>query len=301
MNKIFEANMQKRILIFFLLCLTITISSPLYAQMKNITNKAEAEQLITAVGFMDYPPVGYIDKVKYKNADDVFVDKYRTVFEDIINEFSQATEKRVKYIFDRNKNYEELIRNVRGGEYDMVLGVYHETQLYEGLDVVFPSLLNNPISIIMLPKNTGKVKNLAQLKTLKGAISTKEYLSDYVTEQLKNYNLEYIDEPQKMFEKLYMGEIDYVFASYFFGIVETAKLGLRDKLTFSKQVIWNMPLFIGVSKTSSNRKYLVGKLTSYSERPDSKAKLENKLRQMIMDIELQYKGTIPPAYSQNSI
>lgn len=289
--------MQKLIKIMGLIVYSFLTCGNVSAQVKNVTHKTDSYETITVVGFMDYPPVGYIDQVLYRGTKDVYVDKYRTVFENIMNEFAEATAKKIKYIYKTESDYGSLIRQVRGGKYDMVLGVYHETKLYEGLDIVFPSLLNNPISIIMLPRNAGKVKTLTQLKKMKGAISTREHLSDYVSEQLKDYNLEYIDEPEKMFEKLYTGEIDYVFASYFFGIVETAKLGLRDKLSFSKQVIWNMPLFLGISKMSPNRNYLVGKLTSYSEKPESKDKLENKLRQMIMDFELKNRGVVPPAWS----
>lgn len=289
--------MQKFFKIIMLTLLTVTAAGSVSAQVKNITVNTEAVDKIKVVGFLDYPPVGYIERIPYPNTENAYHDEYRTVFEEIMNEFAKTTGKKIEYIYETKLPYDELIRRVRGGRYDLVLGVYHETKLYDGLDIVFPSLINNPISIIMLPQNAGKIKSLSQLKNMKGAISTREHLSDYVSEQLKNYNPEYIDEPEQMFEKLYTGEIDYVFASYFFGIVETAKLGLRDKLSFSKQVIWNMPLFFGISKMSPSRNYLIGKLTSYSEKPENKVKLENKLKDMIMQFELQNRGVIPPAYS----
>ena len=288
-----------RILLTF--AIAFGISNPAAAQIKNVTLKTDAYDTISVIGFTNYPPVGYFEKqLKYKDREDAFIEVYRTVFESLLKEFAQATGKRIKYVNEKNDNYRELIRKVRGGKIDMALGIYHETKLYEGLEIIFPSLINNPISIIMLPKNAGKIKNLSQLKKLKGAVSSREYLSDFVSEQMKEYNLEYIDEPEKMFEKLYTGEIDYVFASYFFGIIESSKLGLRDKLSFSKQVIWNMPLFLGISKLSPNRNYLVGKLTSYSEKPESKTKMENKLREMIMEFELKNRGVVPPAYSRDS-
>ena len=288
-----------RILLTF--AIAFGISNPAAAQIKNVTLKTDAYDTISVIGFTNYPPVGYFEKqLKYKDREDAFIEVYRTVFESLLKEFAQATGKRIKYVNEKNDNYRELIRKVRGGQIVMALGIYHETKLYEGLEIIFPSLINNPISIIMLPKNAGKIKNLSQLKKLKGAVSSREYLSDFVSEQMKEYNLEYIDEPEKMFEKLYTGEIDYVFASYFFGIIESSKLGLRDKLSFSKQVIWNMPLFLGISKLSPNRNYLVGKLTSYSEKPESKTKMENKLREMIMEFELKNRGVVPPAYSRDS-
>lgn len=277
-----------------LLAFAFSLPNQAAAQIKNVTRRTDAYDTITVTGFLNYPPVGYTEKTSRNDIDD-----YHTVFEGLLNEFSDATGKKIKYIYGKDYDYGELIRKVRGGQIDMALGVYHETKLYEGLELIYPSLINNQISIIMLPQNAGKIKNLSQLKTLKGAVSNREYLSDFVSEQMKEYNLQYFDEPEKMFEKLYTGEIDYVFASYFFGIVETSKLGLRDKLSFSKQVIWNMPLFLGISKLSPNRNYLAGKLTSYSEKPESKSKMENKLREMIMNFELKNRGVVPPPYTRN--
>ena len=288
-----------RILLTF--AIAFGISNPAAAQIKNVTRKTDAYDTISVIGFTNYPPVGYFEKqLKYKDREDAFIEVYRTVFESLLEEVAQATGKRIKFVNEKDDDYHELIRKVRGGKIDMALGIYHETKLYEGLEIIFPALIHNPISITMLPKNAGKIKNLSQLKKLKGAVSSREYLSDFVSEQMKEYNLEYIDEPEKMFEKLYTGEIDYVFASYFFGIIESSKLGLRDKLSFSKQVIWNMPLFLGISELSPNRNYLVGKLTSYSEKPESKTKMENKLREMIMEFELKNRGVGPPAYSRDS-
>lgn len=291
--------MKNILRILLTLAIAFGISNPAAAQIKNVTLKTDAYDTISVIGFTNYPPVGYFEKqLKYEDREDAFIEVYRTVFENLLEEFAQATGKRIKFVNEKEDDYHELIRKVRGGKIDMALGIYHETKLYEGLEIIFPSLINNPISIIMLPKNAGKIKNLSQLKKLKGAVSSREYLSDFVSEQMKEYNLEYIDEPEKMFEKLYTGEIDYVFASYFFGIIESSKLGLRDKLSFSKQVIWNMPLFLGISKLSPNRNYLVGKLTSYSEKPESKTKMENKLREMIMEFELKNRGVVPPPYSR---
>lgn len=243
---------------------------------------------IIATGFLDYPPVGFMT-----NEDNNKI--FRSVFEEVMNDFSEKNDLKVVYVTD--DNYENLVRKTLGGKIDLVLGVYHETKLYDGLEIVFPSMINNPISIIMLPKNAGKIKNLNQLKKLKGGISNKEYLSDYVKEQLQTYDLERFDSSNAMFEKLFTGKIDYVFASHFFGIIETSKLGLRDRLSFSKQIIWNMPLFFGVSKMSPMRAIISGKLITYSDNPENKEKLEAHLKKMIEEIELQNRGVVPPTYS----
>lgn len=83
---------------------------------------------------------------------------------------------------------------MRRGEIDMLLGMYHETAMYMGLEYVFPAAVNNPIVAIMLPGRIHEVKSRADLKKLRGAMSTHEHLSDFVAQELKQYNV-------KKFEK----------------------------------------------------------------------------------------------------
>lgn len=277
--------------ITLVLLLGCVISSSVMAQFaKKIYDDEEQKNKIKVGGFIDYPPVGYLKKVDRSVS-------YETVFHQIMDDFAQNTNSIIAY--ETEGDYKDIVTKVQGGDLDLLLGSYHETKLYEGLEFVFPSMINNPISIIMLPKNANKIRTLTQLKKLKGGISNKEHLSDYVNEQLADYDIERFDSSYKMFEKLYTGQIDYIFASHFFGIVESAKLGLRDRLSFSKQVIWNMPLFLGVSKMSPYRKFLTGKLSSYSENPANKEKLEAYLKKMINDLEIYYRGVVPPPYSLN--
>lgn len=280
--------MKKLLQKIFLAALIIFSPENSQAQIKKMLSYNPDQHVVLATGFLDYPPIGYI---KTEGRDRYFI----SVFDEVMRDFSKNTGLKVKYVFDGD--YRNLIRKTEGGKIDLVLGIYHETKMYEGFDIVFPSMINNPVSIITLPEKAGSITNLSQLKKLKGGISNKEYLTDYVNEQLDAYNLERFDSSNAMFEKLFTGQIDYVFASYFFGIVETSKLGLRDRLSFSKQVIWNMPLFFGISKMSELRTLLGGKLAAYSEKPENKEKLEKYLKKMIYEIEESYRGVVPPAYS----
>lgn len=277
----------KKISMFFALSLLMTFdASAQFAGRGDGENAVRAQ--IKATGFLDYPPVGYTTTERHSTV-------YHTVFGEVMTDLAKNANLEIEYI--TNGTYKDLVQQVLGGEIDILLGSYHETAIYDGLEFVFPSIINNPVSIILLPQNAKKVKNLTLLKKMKGGISNKEYLSDYVKDQLKAYDIEHFDSSNAMFEKLFTGKIDYIFASHFFGIVESSKLGLRDRLSFSKQVIWNMPLFFGVSKMSRERKLLTEKLSSYSEKPENKEKIEAYLKVMINDIELSYRGVVPPAYS----
>ena len=70
----------------------------------------------------------------------------------------------------------------------MILGMYHETELYKGLEAVYPSIMSNPITVFMLPNRINEVQKIEDLKKLRGVGITKEHYSDYVAEQIKQYN-----------------------------------------------------------------------------------------------------------------
>ena len=56
-------------------------------------------------------------------------------------------------------------------------------------------------------------------------------------------------------------------------------------------------LFFGTSKFSQNRRILTQKLSSYSNLPQNKEKLEQHLRELIRDYEIKYQGVVPPNFA----
>lgn len=72
--------------------------------------------------------------------------------------------------------------------------------------------------------------------------------------------------------------------------IEAIKLGLREQISIAKQTLWKMPLFIGVSKISPQRKLITQKLTRFSEDPKNQQLIEDYLKQMIADFEKEYNG-----------
>lgn len=206
-------------------------------------------------------------------------------------------ENNLKIIYNLKKNdYEDLVAAVRSGDIDMILGMYHETELYKGLEAVYPSIMSNPITVFMLPNRINEVQKIEDLKKLKGVGITKEHYSDYVAEQIKQYNLEMVDTPYELFERLFTKKADYIMVSQYYGLVEAIKLGLREQISIAKQTLWKMPLFIGVSKISPQRKLITQKLTRFSEDPKNQQLIEDYLKQMIADFEKEYNGVVPPTF-----
>ncbi len=287
-------------LFFFIFCFSSFWSFDSYAQMKNVTNAARSSEELKVTGYMNYAPVGYVEEF-YVGKSKKPTYTYRSVFEGIIDELKQKSNIRINYIYALGSSTDKYIADINTGDIDIFLGAYYDTKKFQRTELVFPSILNNPVTIITMPENASKISNLSQLKQLKGAVCNQDEFSDYVKQQMEGYNLESVDTPLQLFEKLYTGEVDFVFVTQYFGIVEASKLGIRDYLSFSKQVVWNMPLFIGISQLSPNRKFLVQKLTSYSENPENKIKIEQKLQEMVRNIELENRGVVPPAFIKKEI
>ena len=278
-------------LLFLLAFIILTIADArAVVYMNDDAKRGENKKLITLTGFVDYAPLGSMQDLNY------IYSPYENIFEPLMEDFANLYNLELDYVY--KKDYRALVREVRSGKIDIILGIYHQTKLYNGIDYVFPSILNNPITVITLPHRADEIQTVEDLKKLKGAISEKEWLSDYVNEELNYFQVEKIADYDLLFEKLFKGEIDYAFISQYAGLIAAAKLGLRNKVSFAKQMVWNMPLFIGVGKMSPNRKYLLPRLVKFCEDANNKKKLEQHLIQTVNGIEQKYIGTVPPNYAE---
>lgn len=270
--------------------LSLALSSAAWAQVEfNTSTNREVKQL-RATGFLNYPPFGV-----FKNPS--VPASYFNIFQPVIANYAKYANFMVDYT--TNYSYPELVRMVRGGKIDILAGVYHDTEMYQGLEIVYPALLNNPIMLVMLPDQISSVKNTDDLKKLKGAISTKEYLSDFVSNEMKNFNLQRIDDDYTLYQKLFRREIDYIFTSNYYAKVVQAQLGIRNKVSFSKEAIWNMPLFIAISKMSPYRKQVYNGLTVYLAQPKAQELVEQEVAKYIAEVEKQNAGRVAPDFINN--
>lgn len=281
--------MIKTLKTIFCISLSFLLSTEAFAlvEMKNDKNTLSKELKVTS--FIDYPPFGYIKNPHNRTT-------FTTIFQEFLDDYVKENYFTPEYVV--NKNYETLIRDVRRGEIDILLGMYFETKIYNSLEIIYPSVINNPMTVIMLPSRIGEIKSTIDLKKLKGGFNKSEHISDYAKNQMSLYQITEFTNSNDMYEKLFTGEIDFVFTSYYFGIFETSRLGLRNQVSFSKQTLWDMPLFIGVSKTSRYRKLLVKTLTRMSENPETKKKMNDHLIKTINEIENANRGIVPPAYTK---
>ncbi len=259
-------------------------ASAAVAQVEFEQIKSRTQEKLQVTGFFDYYPFG-----QYQN------NIYSGVFKPFIEYFADHGQYVLDYL-PISMNYEDTIREVSKGEADVVLGMYSETSLYADLKFIYPAAIDNPIHLVMLPSKISTIRSVQDLKSLKGAIHSKEMFSDYVNDKLKDFAVEYVDNSHELYGKLIRGEIDYVLTGIYFGTIETAKLGIRHQVAFSKQSLWNIPVFIGISKASVHREYLSHTLSKLLEKPEIKEKIQKDMDDLVNAVIEEYAGTVPPSF-----
>ncbi|MDO4183659.1 MAG: hypothetical protein Q4D11_00235 [Rhodospirillales bacterium] len=220
-----------------------------------------------------------------------------SVFDDILLQMSAIVS--IKPQLYCNYDYETTIRKGAKGASDLALGIYSDTSLYEQWKIIYPAALDNPVHLVMIPERIPEVKTIDDLKKLKGAIHANDHFNDFVTEQLQNFDLEKIENSEELYRKLITGEIDYIFITYWYGKAEALKLGINDMVSFSKKSIWNMPLFIGVSKLSVGRDFLSHTLTEWMKDDEIREKIKQRAIQLLQQTAEENRGKVPLTYQPN--
>lgn len=219
------------------------------------------------------------------------------IFDDLVKDLvTLTTFKSNMYCVD---SYEDSIRNGAKGKGDIALGVYSDTSLYEEWKIIYPAAIDNPVHLVMIPSRISEVKSIDDLKNLKGAIDTRDHFNDFVTDQLQNFNLEKLDNSEEIYRKLISGEIDYVFVTYWYGMAEVLKLGVQEMVSFSKKSIWNMPLFLGISKMSPGREFFSHHLTEWMKDDAVREKIKQRALDILQQLAEENRGKVPLTYQPN--
>lgn len=242
-------------------------------------NQNKEEIFVT--GFYNYPPIGWFEGKKYE-----------TIFNPLLNIVSQRANLEFKPLI--KKSYADNLKSLERKQSDIILGCFKDTKIYNNLEPVVPAVFVSPISIITLPKT--KIAQITQLKNLKAGVSKDEYFSDFIKKQIKTHNAQEFDNYEQMLKALFNKEIDYIFSNYYFGTIEVSNLGLSNLVVFSKQSLWNMPVFICINKDSPKYQKLFDFFSTYSKSADVEQETKELLIKTINDIKLKNRGVTVPSY-----
>ena len=262
------------------------------AQTMVTTKTSSAMKGVKLTSFPDYAPISYVAE------DDRGREYLRTIFSEPLQEFAQLGNFKLEYIL--MENYDEAVSKVRRGELDVLIGIYYGTKQYDGLEYIYPAVLNNPVNVIMMPQSVAKVKNSEDLKALKGVYSQEEYFSDYMLKNFASFNIKPAESTLAAYEKLFTGEVDYIVGTYYYNYVKACELGLKNYISFSQTAMWNMPMFFGVSKTAPDYKRISALLKKTVAKPDFISKLNTALKAEVKKLELNSQGVVPPEFVRKS-
>lgn len=237
-------------------------------------------------GFADYPPFGYVLKKRF-----------HTVFRPILN--TVVKEKKLFINTEYARPELDLVINaIRRGEIDVFLGAYHETKMFNGIELLYPAVINNPITVFMLPARINEVNNVNDLKKLKGVRHSREVFSDFVEEKLQEFKVEKVDTSYELFEKLFTKQADYIVASQYFGLIEASKLGLRGQVSVAKQALWQIPMFIGISQLSRHRTALTNIFNEHLKNPKNLEAIKQNIIYLVNQAEIDAAGIVPPTFEK---
>ncbi len=281
--------MKKILHIVVFLITFFSIEKTTYAQVTEHHNNSRLKVYTTS--YPDYKPFFYkIDVGNYKE----YVSFLTDFISDILSTNNIYTD------FSTLDTYEDNIQSLKEGNHDLLVGVYNETntdvKVFEHIDYMYPAFLQNPVNLIMLPKNVSKIKSMEDLKKLKGVYVAEEYFSDYVYAQLDKLNVEKADNTLNAYKDLFSQKIDYIIGSYYYHYIQSVELGIKDYISFSKKPIWNMPMFMGISKRSKNYQRLKVLLYKKVASPDFSNTIKEKLKEHIKEIETKSIGVVPPTF-----
>ena len=249
--------------------------------------KSPSREKVTISTYADFFPFGYNAPNDRKDFDSF------SMFDHTLH---QALDEEYEILPRTYPTTTEALSDVKIGKIDIFLGVYYGSKAYDGIEVVFPAAINNPVHVMMLPSRIGTIQKPKDLTALKGVYHRQEYFSDFVVQNFAKMNMQAVDTADEAFELLVTGQADYMLGSYYFNYAKVLEAGLKDYISFSKKPLWKMPLFIGVSKNFARTSTLVKQLARILNNPSFQTKVKEDLKEMMKSVEEKYSGVVPPAY-----
>mgnify|MGYP002624099381 CR=1 FL=1 len=272
----------------FLLSVNLLIIN-VYAFVDTTKEEKSQGEKLKVTTFNDYEPIG-----KLVGTLDIY--GMKSIFTSELDKFAQNK----NYVLEPVGLESSLITNVRAvrsGKIDVIVGAYSLTKLYNGIELIYPAMITNPISVAMMPEKIDRIKMVEDLKGLRGIRIKDEVFNDYVEKILTKFKVETAKDAYEAYEKLFIGDVDYIIGGYYYLLKESIIIGVRNYVSFSRKPLWEIPVFIGVSKTTrANKKMLIKFLSAWSNTPSVKENIKQNLKDYIENLEREYDGVVPPLY-----
>ena len=151
---------------------------------------------------------------------------------------------------------------------------------------------------MMLPNRIHEVKTVTDLKNLKGAYIQNEVFSDYMLGVFSNLSLTPLEDADEAYKQLLIGDIDFILGSYYYQYPMILQRGLREYVAFSSRPLWNMPMFVALSKRIENKVDIYEYFRKLLTGGTFKEKVLQYIKQRIKQKEEMFAGVVPPMYAK---
>lgn len=245
-------------------------------------------------GFKDYPPFSWaeLDKRFYKNSGF----KTYTYNGFILDPLKQSlSEIGIVYtedvVFDK---FNETLRAMLHGKADLLFTGYYVDEGKSGLDYIYPAYFGNPFIVLSRKSKKIDVKDISELKGLKGVVRREEEVESLIRGLLPtDTKLEVVDGPETAFRMLLSGNADFMITSPYAADAEAKRFKIKDRLHFGSKVLRHIKYFMAFSKMSICRPYKDIFAQKFNERFKNKAEIE-KLIHKYIDIWVEQHADEPP-------
>lgn len=222
--------------------------------------------------------------------------KQGTVFAKILEDILEKTNIKINLVYD--KNYEEASRNFENGRSEDIIasfGVPQKFIKYSKNEYLYPAFFENKIHVVSMKNDGINIKTKEDLKKYKGCFVKKDKLSDFVVNDISNYNISEVENYEDAFESLLTKKVDYIVAGYYPSQIVAYTLGIRDYLTYTKEAIWKNPMFLRFNYNAYRSPHL-NKLKTYLKSEEFQIEKEKALEEVLDIYRKNTAGIVPPKY-----
>ncbi len=274
----------KKIFILLLVCFALKVQA--LSILKEADNVMDKTLVYTT--YSDYFPFGNVSQNARKE------EISYSVFEEVFKDLFAGKGRLIKFRF--YPTVSDAVFDLNDGKANVFVGAFYSTSAFNDLDFVFPAILNNPIHLMMLPYKISKVKQVDDLKNLKGVYALNEHFSDYMLKTFSDLNMKGAKDVDEAYESLMTGEVDYILGSYYYHYAKIVERGLKSHIAFSSKPLWNIPMFFAISKNLDNRKIVHDYFRGLASTDAFKNKVLEKIKQVLEQKEQESVGVVPPMY-----
>lgn len=248
------------------------------------------DNAITIAGLPDYPPFAFYENNKLAGA--------------LIGPTIEIMKNQGITIVPAEIDQEErqdariILTGTRSGKIQLFAGAYANTSSFNGLNMLYPAAVTNPVHIFTLyDKKEENIRSVDDLKELRGVVSKTEYFNDFYLKKLQELNIELVDTPFDGYKKVIMGEADYMLGGLYYNKIMIARHGLGDYLTYSQTPLFKMPIFVAISRVTPYLSLYIEAFKTEFSKPEYATRVKEEIIRIINEETIKYSGVVPPSFS----